>query len=225
MFINFYRLLRKLFRIPNATIRLIKSAMATRKLTGRFFPLNVRILDSGLQCTIQKAKSAKVHFRGTLSIGGWLGHADFVYIYVGPGGTFELDGDFHLGSGSRIHIGENAKLYIGGCQNESASGITEDAIILCQKSISMGKDFLGAWGLFITDSDHHRYGANNPPIEVFIGDHVWMCPNSSILKGSRVGSNSVIAQGSVVQKNSFPDKSLIGGNPATRIAEAKDWHR
>jgi acetyltransferase-like isoleucine patch superfamily enzyme len=222
---NVCSLLARLIRVPDAGIKLAKSVLATYRLTGRFYPLKVRIYTSGIKCTFRKAKSAQVYLRGTLSIGGWLGNDSFVYISVGPGGTFELNGDFSLGSGSRISVGDNARLIIGGCEEESASGFTENATILCQKSITIGKDFIGAWGLFITDSDHHQYGDANPPMDVSIGDHVWMCPNSSVLKNSSVGRDCVILQGTVVTNANLPEKSLVGCNPGVRITEAKEWHR
>lgn len=225
MLTKLIRMLRNPHRVPDAAIRLVKSALLTYKLTGRVLPLKVRVVDRRVKPNVHKAKGAKVHLGGTLTIGGWFGHADFIFIGIGPGATFETGGDFYLGSGSRVFVAEGAKLLIGGCQNESQSGITERGIILCHKSIAIGKDFLGAWGLFITDSDSHQYGENNPPMDVTIGDHVWMCPNSSVLKGSRIGSHSVITQAAVISKQVFPERSLIGGNRATRIGEAKEWHR
>lgn len=49
-------------------------------------------------------------------------------------------------------------------------------------------------------------------IKVTIGDNVWIGGNSVILPGVTIGSNTVIAAGSVVTKD-IPDWVVAGGNP------------
>jgi hypothetical protein len=202
-----------------------KSVKASYCLTGRMIPLKVRVLDAEMRVVVQKAEDARVRLAGMLTIGGWLGQAEPVYISIGRDAILDIGGDFHIGAGSRISVADKAKLVIGGRKNESASGTTERTIILCQKSIMIGEDFLGAWNLFITDADHHQYGKFNPPRDVKIGNHVWICPNATILKGVDIGDNSVVTNGAVVREGVLPERSLIGGNPAKRICEAKEWHR
>ena len=58
--------------------------------------------------------------------------------------------------------------------------------------------------------------------DVVIGDHVWIGVNALILSGVVVGSNSVIAAGSVVVKN-VPPWTLIGGVPAKPIRSLKKY--
>lgn len=56
---------------------------------------------------------------------------------------------------------------------------------------------------------------------VIIGDNVWICSNSTILKGVRIGESSVVANGSVVTKN-VPPNSIVGGNPARVLRMLKE---
>ena len=55
-----------------------------------------------------------------------------------------------------------------------------------------------------------------------IGNKVWIGCNVTILKNTFVGNNCVIAAGSVV-KGTFPDNTLIAGNPAKAVKQNVDW--
>lgn len=93
------------------------------------------------------------------------------------------------------------------------------AYIHAQKSIHIGDDCLIAAGVNIIDSDGHlvnsleRSKGRDRPIEIKIGNNVWIGINSIILKGTIIGDNSVIGAGAIVKGN-FPSDSLILGNPA-----------
>lgn len=52
--------------------------------------------------------------------------------------------------------------------------------------------------------------------EVQIGDHSWIGANAIIMPGVHLGKFCVVAANSFVNK-SFPDYSMIGGNPAKLI--------
>ncbi|RXM40024.1 transferase [Chryseobacterium sp. CH21] len=52
--------------------------------------------------------------------------------------------------------------------------------------------------------------------EVQIGDHSWIGVNAVIMPGVQLGNFCVVAANSFVNK-SFPDYSMIGGNPAKLI--------
>lgn len=49
--------------------------------------------------------------------------------------------------------------------------------------------------------------------EIIIGNYVWVCPKSVILKGVHIGDGAIIATGSVVTKD-VPAYSMVAGVPA-----------
>ncbi|MBQ5994235.1 MAG: sugar O-acetyltransferase [Clostridia bacterium] len=61
-------------------------------------------------------------------------------------------------------------------------------------------------------------------IEINIGDNVWIGGCSVINPGVTIGSNTVIASGSVVTKD-IPDNVIAGGNPCKVIREITDEDR
>ena len=111
---------------------------------------------------------------------------------------------------------QNAKVSIG--DNSRLKGV----YIHTKKEISIGKNCLIAAGVNIIDSNGHildsldRTKGRDVPKEIIIEDNVWIGLNSIILKGTKIGKNSVVASGSVV-KGVFPENSLIAGNPAVLI--------
>ena len=134
--------------------------------------------------------------------------------------------NFTTGRNNRIEcykIGKNIpKLVIG-----SNVEINDKCHIACVDSIHIGENVLIASNVFITDHDH---GNLSKPVnfgiswknqklfskKVIIKNNVWIGENACILKGVTVGSNSVIAAGSIVTKN-IPENSIVVGNPARVI--------
>jgi len=54
--------------------------------------------------------------------------------------------------------------------------------------------------------------------EVILEDNVWVGANAIILKGVRIGKNSVIGAGSVVTKD-VPSNVVVAGNPAKIVRD------
>lgn len=52
---------------------------------------------------------------------------------------------------------------------------------------------------------------------VFIGDHVWIGPDARIMKGTQIGSGSIVGLNSVVSGKLIPSNVIWGGNPARVI--------
>ncbi|PKL36742.1 acyltransferase [Candidatus Peregrinibacteria bacterium HGW-Peregrinibacteria-1] len=95
----------------------------------------------------------------------------------------------------------------------------------CAESIEIGDNCLiGSSSIMDTDfhtfddPDHILYG--NPKVKsVKIGNQVWLCGQSAILKGCLIGNHSVVGFRAVVTK-SFPENVVIAGNPA-KVVKSK----
>ena len=87
----------------------------------------------------------------------------------------------------------------------------------CAKKISIGKSSMIASDVTITDSDWHgiydRTDYVALPKEVEIEENLWIGERSIVLKGSKIGKNSIIGAGSVVAGD-IPENCVFAGNPA-----------
>lgn len=145
--------------------------------------------------------------------------------------------------GAKIQIGENVTLNSkadgyhggmpygttllvdveGGCISIGDNCRINGAYIHAKKEITIGRNCVIAAGANILDSNGHLLLSSNrtqdtdEPQNIKIGDNVWICMNSIILKGTTIGNNSVVAANSVV-KGSFGDNCVIQGNPAKVIS-------
>lgn len=119
-----------------------------------------------------------------------------------------------LATGRRVSL---PKITIG-----QRTYINRWTMIDASKSISIGHDVMIGPSCYITDHDHGtRVGipvSQQQLIELptSIGNNVWIGANVTILKGVRVGNDSVIAAGSVVTKDVAPS-DRVAGVPARSI--------
>lgn len=119
-----------------------------------------------------------------------------------------------LRKGARIEIGHDSGL----------SGTS----ICSTKSISIGSGCLMGANVVIADTDfhpilsiHRRYDKDIPDSgmqSIEIERNVFIGESAHILKGSKIGENSVIGAGSVVTGH-IPANSIWAGNPARHIKE------
>jgi len=132
-----------------------------------------------------------------------------------------LNGNFSMYEGSSIYIAKDAILELG-----ANSFINTNTTIDCFLHIVIGSDCAISDYVRIQDSDSHYIIENGikkiNTSPVIIGNHVWICKNSVILKGVTIGDGAVIAAGAVVTKN-VPPRCLVGGNPAKVIKQNIIW--
>lgn len=133
--------------------------------------------------------------------------------------TLEVNGRVCFSVGSMLRVGKQATLKIG-----KNTYFNKNTTLYCDCYISIGNNCLFSQNCILRDSDIHTVLGSEKQKQIVIGDNVWVGTNCIILKGVTIGSGSVIAAGSVVTK-SFPEKSLIGGNPAKLINENIEWRK
>lgn len=125
---------------------------------------------------------------------------------------------FVTGYSGSISIGENTML----------NGVC----IVSYENVEIGCDCQIASSTMISDTDFHPVapeirikqvrGEEFPfssvgKNKIKIGNNVWIGWNCTVLKGADIGSNSIVAAGSVVLGGHYPEGSLLAGNPAKII--------
>lgn len=109
--------------------------------------------------------------------------------------------------GDRVHIGYSCEFSIN-------------------DHITIGKDTMIATGCNFADSDGHPIASEprrrHEPVTredvkpIHIGENVWIGRNAMVLKGVKIGDNSIVAAGAVVTQ-SIPQNEIWGGIPAKKI--------
>ncbi len=103
-----------------------------------------------------------------------------------------------------------------------------DLLIICHKDISFKQDVLLSWNVSVMDADGHRiYDENdhesNPPRPIQIGRHTWVGCHTTILKGSCLPEESIVASHALITKSFTHKHCIIAGNPGRVIKTNQRW--
>ena len=129
-----------------------------------------------------------------------------------------------IGRGATLNIAKKgAKIII-----QDGSNIARYTNISSVKKITIGKKCLVSYNTTFLDHDHVLYKKDVSPLdsgltkgeEIIIKDNCFIGAHCFILKGVTLGKQCVVGANSVVNK-SFPDYSVIAGNPAKLIKKIK----
>ena len=135
----------------------------------------------------------------------------FLFGYCGLGtqdsfyerSIWEVDGLINI-KGTKVRMGRGTKLCVGGdCSFGDNFTVTGRSTIFCNHNIVFGENVLVSWDVLIMDTDGgHRILDSkslviNDDRSIEIGNHVWIGCRSTILKGTRIPDNSVIAAGAI----------------------------
>jgi acetyltransferase-like isoleucine patch superfamily enzyme len=119
-----------------------------------------------------------------------------------------------LSDGCALEVGPWGRLILG-----DGVFIGRHSVVVAQQLVDIGADTLIAEHCSVRDQDHHldpeerarEVAARTSP--VLIDSRVWVGAGARILKGSQVGSGSVVAANAVV-RGQVPPGVVVGGVPA-----------
>jgi acetyltransferase-like isoleucine patch superfamily enzyme len=164
--------------------------------------------------------SKKIKFinNGNLIIGEGCKISRKAKISVGSGATLIIGNGVTVDDFTKITVHPNSTLKIG--RNVY---ISFNSIISSNCNVEIGNDSLIAHFVTILDTNHvyennklniNQQGGISKPI--YIGDDVWVAAGTIVLPGVVVGSHSILAANSVVNKD-VQESSIVGGVPAKLI--------
>jgi hypothetical protein len=170
-------------------------------------------------------KNSFVELNGDVQFVSDLGESGRSSIRLGKNAKLTVNGDFRIGPRVTIIVSDDAELTLNGRRDSSASGITSDSRIMVSKDVKVGFDTIIAWNTFITDCDWHSILGCRHTIPTSLGDRVWVAHGSSVLKGSSILNDSILASHSVCMAGVFPSHSLLAGVPARIVKSDISWVR
>ena len=139
-------------------------------------------------------------------------------------GALEARGRVSIGMGARWHVAQGGRVTIG-----DHTYFSPRTLLLARNRISIGAGCAVAWDTQILDDDFHPLvvdGAQRPrTAEVVIGDRVWIGARATVLKGSRVADDCVVASGSIVTGTFDEPGCLLAGSPARVVRTNVSWSR
>lgn len=95
----------------------------------------------------------------------------------------------------------------------------------------MGYDCMLSNHIIVRTSDSHPIFDTvtneriNKPLPIHIGNHVWIAPNSKIMKGAIIADGCIIGSDTTVSKPFKTNNTLIVGRPARAIKQNVLWTR
>jgi acetyltransferase-like isoleucine patch superfamily enzyme len=207
-------------RVPAAVIRLTRFCARNRMLTPKYGLLALRYLR-----------------RRFLTRAGWRWRTDGplflgsgLELQIAPRGRVELGRFVWIGHGSKIRCHEGV-VEIG-----AKTVIGQECTISAYRRVRIGEQCVIADRAMFIDFDHGVVEVERPirtqgiyMRDVEVGSNVWIGYGACILRGVRVGDNSIVGTNSVVTRD-VPANAVVAGIPARviRMREAPEelrWER
>ena len=196
-----------------------------------------------MQCLF---KTTKHKGHGNTVLGKKTGFYKCKFKYKGANNKIEVNNSifykcsFHFfGANNNVTIGsgcilKNVDFWIEGNCNNICIGNncnfqgTAQLACLEGKSIIIGNNALISSDVYFRTGDSHGvFNLQNKRINyaknIEIGNNVWICQKVTLLKGTIINSNCVVALGSIVTKQFEQTNCVIGGNPAKIIKSNINW--
>lgn len=225
------RILKKYPRVRNLAKILWYINFQTLRFNFRYFKFADAIkFPVFVKRTIFYKLKGKIRITAPLQTGmirlgyGFVGHFDKKLKAIWEvQGEVIFKGNALIKHGSKIIVGPTGNLEFGEYFRTSP-----DSVIICNKKIVFGKSCRLSWDVLVMDSDFHKImtlqGEQiNSPREIIIGDHVWIGAKASVMKGTRIYNDCVIAANAVVTKEIEGSNQILAGIPAKVIRSGIIW--
>ena len=202
-------------RIPQQLIFLI--------LTRRFFMLVRGFLKTGKKVFI--GRGTKIHNSSNISFGTNVTIDKYCEMDGFSSDTILLGNCVKIGAFSTLSSTSHMSKYGKGLKMGNNSAVGQFTEFGAAGGIEIGNDvIMGSYVSF--HSENHNFDDTTKLIReqgvtskgIIIGNNVWVGAKVTFLDGCKVGNNSVVAAGSVVNAT-YPDNSIIGGVPAKVIKQ------
>lgn len=121
-----------------------------------------------------------------------------------------------FGAGSNVEIYKDATLEVGKLNSNA------ELTIICGERITLGYPVNIARNATLRDTSGHLlampgYKKNKP---VLVGNHVWICTESTVMPGVTIGDGAIVGACSYVTKK-VPSFTIVQNNPATEVSKIK----
>lgn len=121
-----------------------------------------------------------------------------------------------FGAGSNVEIYKNATLEVDRLNSNA------ELTIICGELIKLGSPVNVARNATIRDTSGHLlalpgYKKNKP---VIVGNHVWICTESTVMPGVTIGDGAIVGACSFVTKK-VPPFTIVQNNPAIEASKIK----
>lgn len=150
--------------------------------------------------------------------------------FICPGVTLEIGRGacLHLGRWSWIGHGSKIRVHEGEVRIGAKTVMGQECTISAYQHVFIGRECIVADRVMLIDFDHGVVEVERPirlqgiyKRDVDIGHNVWIGYGACVLRGVRVGDNSIIGTSSVVTKD-VPANAVVGGSPARLIRTRKE---
>jgi len=159
----------------------------------------------------------KVRFRSRLQTEGLCFICPGVRLEIGRHATLRVGRWAWIGHGSKIRVHEG-EVSIG-----AKTVLGQDCTISAYQRVSIGRECIVADRVMLIDFDHGVTEVDRPirlqgiyKRDVCVGHNVWMGFGCCVLRGVRIGDNSIIGTNAVCTKD-VPANAVVGGVPARLI--------
>jgi acetyltransferase-like isoleucine patch superfamily enzyme len=159
----------------------------------------------------------KLRFGARLQTDGLCFICPGVRLEIGRHATLRMGRWAWIGHGSKIRVHEG-EVSIG-----AKTVLGQDCTISAYQRVSIGRECIIADRVMLIDFDHGVTEVERPirlqgiyKRDVSVGHNVWMGFGSCVLRGVRIGDNSIVGTSSVCTRD-VPANAVVGGVPARLI--------